>query len=70
MKIKMNSDNLRKLCIKKKWFTCGRIEEYEKLLDLADTKSSFEDIARKIFLNSDDFNYHVILENLNDTFIK
>jgi hypothetical protein len=66
--MKDSASKLRSLCIEKKWFTCGSNTEYEKLLNLADSGVSLEETARIIFLNSDDYNYNVILETLKESF--
>lgn len=36
----LHSDNLRRLCIKQNWYTKGDNEEYQKLLDFADSLSN------------------------------
>ena len=45
---------LRQLCIHHNWFTCGSIEQYEKLFYANEHKCPIEEIATIIWLCSDD----------------
>lgn len=46
--------NLRNLCIKNNWFTCGSIEQYNKLFYANEMGYSIKEIAIIIWLCSDD----------------
>lgn len=46
--------DLRALCIKHDWFTCGTNEQYEKLFYANSHGCSMEEIATIIWLCSDD----------------
>jgi hypothetical protein len=46
--------NLRQLCIDHNWFTCGSIEQYEKLFYANEHGCPIEEIATIIWLCSDD----------------
>ena len=45
---------LRDLCIKNNWFTCGSIEQYEKLFYANENGCPIEEIATIIWLCSDE----------------
>lgn len=47
-------DELRSLCIKKNWFTCGSNRQYEKLFEMNRALAPVEEIATVIWLCSDD----------------
>lgn len=47
-------DELRSLCIRKDWFTCGSNTQYEKLFKANEELASIEEIATIIWLCSDD----------------
>lgn len=47
------TDNLRSLCIRKNWFTCGTIDQYEKLFYANEHGCPIEEIATIIWLCSD-----------------
>lgn len=58
---KMHSDDLRRLCIFKNWYTAGRLESYENILTKVDnikniTTPDLVEIAEDIYGNSD-FDY-------------
>lgn len=46
--------DLRRLCIRKDWFTCGSIRQYDKLFQLNDNGATIEEIALVIWLCSDE----------------
>lgn len=45
-------DNLRALCIKNNWFTCGSIRQYEKLFDRDSEGASLNELATIIWVCS------------------
>lgn len=47
-------DELRSLCIRKNWFTCGSNRQYEKLFYMNESLAPIEEIATVIWLCSDD----------------
>lgn len=47
-------DELRRLCIKNNWFTCGTNRQYEKLFYENENDCSIEEIATIIWLCSDE----------------
>lgn len=49
-----NNDELRMLCIKNNWFTCGSINQYEKLFYANKNGCSIEEIATIIWICSDE----------------
>ena len=49
-----NNDELRSLCIKNNWFTCGDIKQYEKLFYANKNGCPIEEIATIIWLCSND----------------
>lgn len=60
-------DELRSLCIRKDWFTCGTGEQYDKLFYANSNPSDFsiEEIATIIWLCSDEsYTRYDILEEL------
>lgn len=48
------TSELRTLCIKNNWFTCGTIEQYEKLFYANESGCPIEEIATIIWLCSDE----------------
>lgn len=46
-------EELRNLCIRKDWFTCGSNRQYEKLFYANENGASIEEIATIIWLCSD-----------------
>lgn len=59
-------ENLRQLCIKNNWFTCGDCEQYEKMFYANENGFSIEDIATIIWLCSNDsWRRHEILTELS-----
>lgn len=48
------TEELRMLCIKNNWFTCGTIEQYEKLFYANRNGCPIEEIATIIWLCSDE----------------
>ena len=47
-------EELRRLCIRKNWFTCGTVEQYEKLFYANRRGCPIEEIATIIWLCSDE----------------
>lgn len=48
------NEDLRLLCIKNNWFTCGSIRQYEKLFKANEELAPIEEIVTIIWLCSDD----------------
>ena len=57
-------DELRNLCIRKNWFTCGSNSQYDKLFYANGTGCSIDEIATIIWLCSDDCKREDILHEL------
>ena len=47
-------EELRRLCIRKNWFTCGSNRQYEKLFHANESGCPLEEIATIIWLCSDE----------------
>ena len=47
-------EELRSLCIRKDWFTCGSNRQYEKMFQANESLAPIEEIATIIWLCSDD----------------
>lgn len=47
-------DELRSLCIRKNWFTCGSNRQYEKMFRMNELLAPIEEIATVIWLCSDE----------------
>lgn len=47
-------ENLRQLCIKHNWFTCGSCEQYEKMFYANENGCPIEEIATIIWVCSDE----------------
>ena len=47
-------DELRSLCIKNDWFTCGTCRQYEKLFQANEERASLDEIATIIWICSDE----------------
>ena len=64
----MSSEDLRLLCIKKNWYTCGDCEDYDKLLKMPDGKNITTNIiikiATDIYEHSDNANFDDICNSL------
>ena len=50
---KLNSSELRALCIRENWFTCGTIRQYEKLFERNEQGASMNELAIIIWTCSD-----------------
>ena len=69
---KMNSDDLRNLCIREHWYTEGNCEEYTNLLSKADdidnvTTDDIVEIATDIYSHSrfeDDYTMNELILNI------
>ena len=48
------NEELRSLCIRHDWFTCGSCRQYDKLFQMNSECASIEEIATVIWLCSDD----------------
>lgn len=46
------TEDLRSLCVRKNWFTCGSCEQYMKMFDMNKEKKPLEEIALVIWLCS------------------
>ena len=46
---RIDNDELRNLCIKHEWFTCGTNSQYEKLFEMNEQGASIEHIATVIW---------------------
>lgn len=57
-------DELLNLCIRKDWFTCGSVRQYEKLFTANEELAPIEEIATIIWLCSDDCSRRDILDEL------
>lgn len=58
------NEDLRNLCIKNDWFTCGSNEQYEKLFESNRLGASIHDITIIIWLCTDDVPMFQIREEL------
>lgn len=47
-----DTEDLRSLCVRKNWFTCGSCEQYMKMFDMNQEKKPLEEIALVIWLCS------------------
>lgn len=60
-------ENLRQLCIKNNWFTCGSCEQYEKMFYANEHGATIEEIAAIIWVcSSDEHSKSSILSALED----
>ena len=59
-------ENLRGLCIKHDWFTCGTCEQYEKLFYANEHGATIEEIATIIWVCSDNWCRRDILAILKE----
>lgn len=57
-------DELRSLCIRKDWFTCGTNSQYDKLFYANENGCTLEELATIIWVCSDDVSPREILEEL------
>lgn len=57
-------DELRSLCIRKDWFTCGTMRQYDKLFYANKNGCTLEELATIIWVCSDDVSPREILEEL------
>ena len=57
------TDELRSLCIKNDWFTCGTVSQYEKMFEMNRNQASLREIALVIWLCSED-------EDIDDITVK
>lgn len=51
---RISNDELRSLCIKNHWFTCGTTHQYEKFFKMNEQGASIEQLATVIWLCSDE----------------
>lgn len=49
----MTNEELRELCIKNNWFTCGSNRQYDKLFEMNEKGKSVDELALVIWLCSD-----------------
>lgn len=57
-------EDLRSLCIRKDWFTCGTTEQYDKLFHANENGCTIEELATIIWVCSDDVSPREVLEEL------
>lgn len=50
----MTNEELRELCIKNNWFTCGSNHQYDKLFEMNENGRSVDELALVIWLCSND----------------
>lgn len=60
----ISNENLRQLCIKNNWFTCGTCEQYEKLFHANRLGMNFEGLATIIWVCSEGWTRKSIIEEL------
>lgn len=58
-------EDLRSLCIRENWFTCGSTKQYEKMFQMNAEGSSLTDIALVIWICSDDVSKIEIIRKLH-----
>ena len=56
--------DLRGLCIKNNWFTCGTPTQYSKLFEMAEARATIHDLALIIWICSDEVPMETIKEGL------
>lgn len=61
---RLNSTELRALCIRENWFTCGSIKQYSRFFLRNDEGASPEELATIIWICSDQILYHDIYKIL------
>ncbi len=60
-------ENLRQLCIKNNWFTCGSCEQYEKMFYANEHGATIVELAAIIWVcSSDEYSESSILSTLED----
>lgn len=62
----LTAEELRALCIKNKWFTCGDNEQYSKLFRANKCGARLEEIASIIWVCSPETNRRDIIRKLKD----
>ena len=72
---KINGNDLRNLCIKENWFTCGNNEEYSKIFDFVYDKkeidlNDIQQLAIYIYEHSEMSHYTDYQEMLQDVMYK
>ena len=50
---RLDSSELRTLCIREKWFTCGTIRQYERLFERNKQGASISELSTIIWICSD-----------------
>lgn len=63
-------EDLRSLCIRENWFTCGSSEQYEKMFQMNAEGSLLTDIAVAIWICSDDVSMFDINVKLHEEKMK
>ena len=58
------TEDLRRLCIRKDWFTCGTCEQYMKMFDLNKEQRPIEEVALAIWLCCKDVSREEITKEL------
>lgn len=64
MNITMSTMQIRELCIKNDWFTCGDNSQYERLFERVRAKAAIEEIATIIWICSENVTKEEILNKL------
>lgn len=62
----LESYELRELCIKNDWFTCGTIKQYEKLFDRNKEEASIAELSIIIWVCSNNISKDEIYSKLLD----
>ena len=66
------TEDLRRLCIRKDWFTCGTCEQYMKMFDLNKEQRPIEEVALAIWLCCKDVSREEVtkeLESLHEDYL-
>ena len=63
---KLDSSELRSLCIKNEWFTAGTCDQYDKLFDANENGASVDALALMIWMCSGETTIEAITAELNE----
>lgn len=64
MNITMSAMQIRELCIKNNWFTCGDNSQYEKMFERVRAKAEIDEIATIIWIYSENVTKEEIISKL------
>lgn len=67
---RLDYEELRNLCIRKNWFTCGNCEQYAKLFTMNDCGATPEQLACYIYVYSDDTRDDINVIDIEDALVK